>query len=62
MTDLNGVRAIEYVQASIEQLDKTKTDFKDMQQRIIGIVDLLAHLKIISLNECMKYRKQILGD
>lgn len=62
MTDLNGVRAIEYVQASIEQLDKTKTDFKDTQQRIIGIVDLLAHLKIISLNECMQYRKQILGD
>jgi hypothetical protein len=62
MTDLNGVRAIEYVQASIEQLDKTKTDFKDTQQRIIGIVDLLAYLKIISLNECMKYRKQILGD
>lgn len=62
MTDLNGVRAIEYVQASIEQLDKTKTDFKDTQQRIIGIVDLLAHLKIISLNESMKYRKQILED
>ena len=60
--DLNGVRAIEYVQASIEQLDETKTDFKDTQQRIIGIVDLLGHLKIISLHDCMQYRKQILRD
>lgn len=62
MTDLNGVRAIEYVQESIAQLDPKKKDYRDTQQRIIGIVDLLCHLKIISLHECSEYRKQTLKD
>lgn len=62
MSDLNGVRAIEYVQDSIAQLDSNKKDYRDTQQRIIGIVDLLCHLKIISLHECMQYCNQILKD